>query len=171
MRYHDILTRGASNISETTYGYHGSSENNPLFTKSHTGDNQHTFGSYGSTRHGSFFSDNPNFSAIYGSVKKYALNINHTIDLDNDNNVLWDFVQSFDAHGHDRDVWLSARSAMFNNKYWQFFEDVVGERFVPFLQNLGYDSATFNEWLEDDNGTEQQSKTVVVFDPKNINAV
>lgn len=168
-----LIHRGCKddNLSESIYGYHGSSENNPTFAASHVGNNSHTFGSYSSTRHGCFFSDNPNFSAMYGSVKKYALNINHTIDLENDNNVIWNFVQSFDPHSHDRDMWLSARSSMFNNQYWQFFEDDVGERFIPFLQNLGYDSAMFREWHEDDNGTERQSKTIVVFDPKNIKYV
>lgn len=157
-------------LCEAITAYHGSSEGEPVFAASHTGNNSHTFGSYQSTRHGIFFTDNPQFAALYGKVTRYRLNLRHTLDLENDNNTVWDFVQSLDPHSPERDLWLTAREIMFRDKYWQLFEDEVGERFVPFLQQRGYDSATFTEY-HDENGEEFKSKTIVVFDPRLITLI
>ena len=65
-------------LLEAIRAYHGSGAPNVEFTMPHTGTNSHTFGSYQSERWGAFFSDNPNFSKMYGNVAEYILNINHT---------------------------------------------------------------------------------------------
>jgi hypothetical protein len=150
-------------------GYHGSSEANPTFTASHTGHNSHTFGGYSSTRHGIFFSNNRKVSALYGQVGRYRLNIRHTLDLHNDKNVLWDFTQSLDPHDPtERPIWLEATATFRDNKYWQLFEDDVGERLVPYLMQRGFDSARFIEYIPDDDDGEVKSRTTVVFDPAKV---
>lgn len=156
----------AITLSEAVLAYHGSTMDNPTFDSHHTGHNSHTFGAYESTRHGIFFTDDPEFAALYGKVGRYRLNIHHTLDLENDNNAIWDFVQSIDPFGPDRNLWIEARGIMYDSKYWPLFEDEVGERFVAFLRERGYDSASFHEYNEDDNGQEHESHTIVVFDPQ-----
>ena len=149
--------------------YHGSSEIEPVFRPEHTGTNSHACGSYNSIRHGIFFTNNPKFAAMYGKIGKYRLKVRRTLDLENDNNTIWNFVQSFDPHNPDeRPIWLEAREIMFRNKYWQLFEDEVGQHFVAFLKDQGYDSATFPEYNQDDSGEEHGSVTTVVFDPSHV---
>jgi hypothetical protein len=155
-------------LCEAVRAYHGSSLPDPVFEPQHTGSNSHTFGPYKSTRHGIFFSNSRTYAALYGQVGQYRLNVHHTLDLENDNNTIWNFVQSFDPHDPDqRNTWLEARAIMHDSKHWQLFEDEVGERFVPYLQKLGYDSATFEEYA-DENGKEFKSRTTVVFDPSQV---
>jgi hypothetical protein len=158
-------------LCESISAYHGSLEVNPVFGPTHTGNNSHTFGAYQSTRHGIFFSNNRKFAALYGRVGCYRLNIRHTLDLENDNNVIWDFVESFDPHDPDeRSIWMDARGIMRANQYWELFEDDVGERFVAYLRERGYDSATFVESSMED-GQEYESRTTVVFDAGQVKAV
>lgn len=157
------------NILESVRAYHGSSQTKPTFILGHTGHNSYTFGSYNSQRWGAFFSDNPDFARMYGNVGEYDLNISHTANFDNNNNIIWEFIQSLDAFDpNERPIWLEARCSFFGAnppRYWQFFEDEVGERFVAFLREHGYDSAVFEEYNEDDDGETHKSHTIVVLDP------
>ena len=160
-------------IVETVRAYHGSSSgvSDPTFIMGHTGSNSHTFGHYQSQRWGAFFSDNPDFSRMYGAPVAYDLNVHHTCQLENDNTI-WNFVQSFDPHDPEqRNLWQDAVAIMRSNRYWQLFEDEVGERFTAYLKELGYDSASFVEYSEDDHGTEHRSHSVVVLDPSLIKRV
>lgn len=149
--------------------YHGSEHTKPRFATSHTGNNSHTFGAYTSTRTGIFFSDNPQFSRMYGTVGKYDLTMQNTCtDL-----MEWAFRygMTLDAHDPDqRPMWLeiSGITRGSGGDEWHLFEDEVGEVFVPWLKEQGFDSAQFEEWGEDDNGEECQSLTTVVFDPSQI---
>jgi hypothetical protein len=157
-------------IFEAVRAYHGSGHANPVFIMGHTGNNSHTFGSYQSQRWGVFFTDNPDFARMYGNVAAYDLDLHKTLDCENDNNAIWNFVQSFDPHDPEqRNTWLDARAIMHSNHYWQLFEDEVGERFVAYLRELGFDSAMFVEYNVDDNdGDERRSHTIVVLDPSLI---
>jgi hypothetical protein len=151
--------------------YHGSAESKPKFIMGHTGHNSHTFGSYDSQRWGAFFSDNPKFAGMYGKVAEYDLAIKRILDCDNNSNVIWHFIQSLDPFDpNERPVWQEARGSYQHNppRYWQFFENELGERFVAYLRKLGYDSAVFEEYNEDDDGQEHKSHTIVVLDPNLI---
>lgn len=159
------------NVLTEIDAYHGSSETEPVFGASHTGNNSHTFGAYQSTRHGIFFSGNKKFAALYGKVGRYRLNVKHTVDLENDHNAIYNFVHSLDAFDPDeRQLFLDARAMMYDNHYWQLFEDEVGERFVAYLTAHGFDSAAFRE-SNSEGGTEFESRTTVVFDPKKIKRI
>lgn len=146
--------------------YHGSQTRNPVFFKRHTGNNSHTFGNYNSTRYGAFFTDNPKFAKLYGQVQSYDINVRRTLDLDKDRgNTIAKFIKTLDPHGPDREVWLAANNVLRGSwAYWHLFEDDLGEKFTKFLEENGYDSASFRESNSDDNGRDVESKTVVVFD-------
>lgn len=159
-------------LVESVRAYHGSGNSDPAFIMGHTGTNSHTFGSYQSQRWGVFFTDNPDFARMYGNVSAYDLDIHHTLDLDNDNNIIWNFVESLDPHDPvERSIWMDARASMRDDKHWHFFEDEVGERFVAYLHTLGYDSAKFVEYNDDDGRKEHKSHTIVVLDPSLIRKV
>ena len=129
----------------------------------HTGDNSHTFGSYQSKRWGVFFTDNPDFAAIYGTVEKFTLNIRRTVEISDD--LTHDFLDSLDAFDPiDRPIWQAVKH---HQTDWSLFEDDLGERFVKFLRDQGYDSATFDESNEHE-GQEFESHTIVVIDPSLI---
>jgi hypothetical protein len=51
------------------------------------------------------------------------------------------------------------------------FEDEIGERFTAYLKKLGYDSASFVEYLADDDGVEHRSHSIIVLDPSLIRRV
>lgn len=149
-------------------GYHGSTNDHQAFDVLHTGYNSTSFSEYTSTRHGVFFTNNPEFAALYGDVMEYDLNITNTINLNsiNASNVISAFVDlMFDI---DRDVALDARNVLHGHgQVWGLFEDTVGEYFVKFLKDNGYDSATFIEDHETDDGY-IESDTIVVFNPSKI---
>lgn len=158
MRYRDLLELKA---------YHGSGNEHSAFDTKHTGHNSHTFGAYDSTRHGIFFTTTPEFASMYGDVHEYDLDINNTADLDN-SNVMYDFVNShLDAH-EDRNIWSDARGILYSDTAWGIFEDEVGERFVAYLKQEGYDSATFEEYNTDDDDVEHKSNTIVVLNPSKV---
>lgn len=146
----------------------------PSFTMGHTGDNSHTFGSYQSTRHGIFFSDNPDFAGLYGKVGKYTLHVRRTLDFDADRmDTLYKFIDSLDAFSPaERPIWLSARNVVLGHwQPWQLFEDELGAKFVAYLQSIGYDSVSFQEFNLDDDEQAHQSHTIVVLDPKLVHVV
>lgn len=159
MRYQEIL-------SEIT-AYHGSTTGHPAFDVKHTGYNSHTFGTYKSTRNGIFFTTNPKVAAIYGDVKTYELNITRTVDLDNDPNIIFNFIEYI--RNHDDTLLYDVKGIILgNHPTWLLFEEEVGEAFVKYLKELGYDSATFNEEIPDNNGNKLESKTIVVFNPSKV---
>jgi hypothetical protein len=166
------FTTNKSYIAETIIGYHGSSTNDPTFAATHTGNNSHTFGAYTSDRTGVFFTDNPEFAAMYGDIQKYSLAIEEPCT--NCGEWAFKFAMSLDAFSPDeRPLWIDltgiARSG--DNQLWALFEDDVGRAFVPWLIEHGFDSAQFEEWNEDDNGIDHKSITTVVFDPTNITRI
>jgi len=151
------------NISESVKAFHGSVSDSK-FIFGHKGNNSHTFGTYNSKRWGIFFSNNPNFAKIYGNVSEYILNIKNTFEFNEYN--IDAFLESLDPFDpSERPIWQVARHI---KKEWQFFEDDVGEYFVKYLFARDFDSATFIEYNEDENGVEQKSHTIVVFDPSLI---
>lgn len=157
-------------LTEAVKAYHGSSEKNPNFRIGHTGYNTHTFGGYTSKRYGVFFSTNPKFAAIYGEVGEYRLNLRRTLNLEKDRGkTIHEFIESLDPFDPtERPIWMTAK---YIRNVWQMFEDDVGKRFVEFLKELGYDSASFIEYNEDDNGKEIKSNTIVVLDPSKIKKI
>jgi hypothetical protein len=163
MRYHHL-------IESKVMAYHGSKQDSVIFDPTHLGDNSHTFGNYNAKRTGIFFSDNPEYSAMYGEVQKYHLNIQNTAT-----NLLeyaFRVASELDAHdSNERPLWLSFMNISRGSSSWELFEDDVGDLFVPWLVDNGYDSAQFEEYTEDDDGTEHRSITTVVFDPSKIKRI
>jgi hypothetical protein len=104
---------------------------------------------------------------MYGTVQKYRLNVSKTLDLDNDNNFVWNLYQSVDAF-EERDLWLGLKRIVNGSPSCHLFEEELGAFFTKHLLDLGYDSATFEEYGEDDDGTEHRSRTIVVLDPAKI---
>jgi len=152
-------------LSESITAYHGSSNEHQGFDTKHTGDNSHTFGSYNTDRHGIFFSLNPKFAAMYGDVIQYELNINNTTNLDKS----LDIVAAFADQTTDRGIRMDAQNVLYKHwSVWQLFEDDLGKEFVTFLKDQGYDSATFTEYNENDDGKEIDGKTIVVFNPSKV---
>jgi hypothetical protein len=149
--------------------YHGSPSSDPQFAYSRMGDVGTTFGNFQTNRVGSFFSNNPEFAAMYGDVKQYDLNVHNTAtDL---RNIAFNFQMELDAHDPvQRPIWIhvSGITRSTGNDLWELFDDDLGEMFVPWLIKQGYDSAQFEEWGETDQGEEVESLNTVVFDPKNI---
>jgi hypothetical protein len=154
-------------IVEVVQAYHGSAIEPSRFRAAHGGSNSHTFGPYQSTRWGTFFTDNPEFARLYGTSREYRLNLQNTVDLDlYGGEILSKFSQTLDAHDpSQRDMWIAVT---YNRKIWHMFEDEVGYAFTRFLRRLGYDSARFTEYNEDDDGNELMSHTIVVFNPTRI---
>lgn len=142
--------------------WHGSRNNHAAFDTSHTGHNSHTFGHYNTTRYGIFFTDNEDFSKIYGEPKQYELTVKNTYSIE-----LNDYLDSIMK---DAGIDNNFRNNVFNGSVnlWELFDDYEGEMFVQELKNRGYDSAEYTEWLEDDDGIEHKSNTVVVFSPANV---
>ena len=126
----------------------------------------HTFGEYESNRYGVFFTTNPAFAALYGEVEKYELLINNTINLDKQ----IDFSEFIDdLLEKDRNTGLEAREVLHGGKpIWMAFEEDLGKHFVAYLLQQGYDSATFTEYNENDEGEEIESQTIVVLKPNKI---
>jgi len=153
-----------SELFEAITRYHGTSTPDAEFGPVHTGNNSHTFGAYTSTRYGIFFSNNPRFAAIYGTVGKYKLNLKDTLDMDKAPDVWDDFKKSIDPFD-DRDFWLELRYGV--KETWHRFENDVGKRWVKYLLQQGYDSAKFVEY-NDKDGKEIKSETIVVFNPNSI---
>ena len=157
-----------ANLLKELRGYHGTDEPK-IFQKTHTGTNSHVFGNFTTTRTGTFFSDNSEFAKIYGNhVKDFELNLdNVATDL---GNLAYNFWTEGEENGVDRDILLLAREVVYGGAQdsWHLFEDELGEHFVSWLIEKGYDGAMFEEYLENDDGEEISGTTYVVFDPIDI---
>ena len=150
-------------ISEVI-AFHGT-EKPKIFTKQHAGNNSHTFGAYNSTRYGTFFSDNREFAKIYGNhVRDFKLNINNIADNLPELAYRYYNEDPDNLRETDRSLWLDFRNV---RNEWMLFEDDMGEIFVPWLIEQGYDGAKFEEWHEVESN-EISGTTYVVFDPVNI---
>jgi len=177
MRLQTLLNRkitSAGNLLETTaVVYHGSQQDEPIFTHTHVGHNSTVFGSYDVTRYGTFFSNNPQFSALYGKVGKYQVELGQVLEEEMILEQLFRYGMTLDAHGPEREHWLNVSGITRHGRPWQAFDEEIGQRFVPYLIEQGYDSAQFTEdhehviepkgipvWIE--------SLTTVVFDPSRI---
>jgi len=147
--------------------YHGSnSQDIDNFRPSNAGHiNAGLFGNIAVTRHGIFLSNSKDFASEYGShIYSVMPTIHNTANVEL---VKQDFVESLDPF-EERDLWLLARAS---KHPWGLFDGKLGEKFVQCLKSSGFDSATFEEDLPADatkTGTEKLSKTLVVFDPKNV---
>lgn len=143
--------------------YHGSISDDPRFIIGHTGKNSHTFGSYDSTRYGIFLTDNPKFAAIYGTPRKYVVYPKSTFDFNNSHHISqaeYHFL-SVDSDVPD-DVYNAAR---YTKHEWEWFENELGKYFVQWLKDRGFDSATFVEYHDDEDGGSIPSNTFVLLDP------
>lgn len=147
--------------------YHGSRPRETTgFSLSHRGLNTHTFGEYESDRYGVFFTTNPEFAELYGDVEKYELMINNTINLDQRHDFS-DFINAMIEK--DRNTGLEAREVLHRGKpVWMAFENDLGKHFVDYLLQQGFDSATFTESNENNDGKEIESQTIVVLEPNKI---
>lgn len=167
--YTKLATIDPHDLKESVIAYHGSNQERPAFKASHTGDNSSEFGDYQTQRHGTFFTNNPKFAALYGDVQQYRLNVNNTLALKSPEgeDVIYNFTQS----DIPRELRIGSQQVLRGHwSIWQMFENDLGKNFVPYLQELGYDSASFYETHEDDNGDEIEGHTIVVFNPNKIQA-
>lgn len=99
--------------------YHGSYTGHKAFDVKHTGHNSHTFGEYDNTRHGTFFSLNPEFAALYGDDMEYELLINNTVDLDNYHDFPYDLAE-FLGENDEYDLAHEVKNMMYE-PIWHFF--------------------------------------------------
>lgn len=152
--------------------YHGRKNPNGKFTKTHAGSNTNTFGSFKSTRYGTFFSDNPKFSELYGHVRKYEIDDSNIVGPELLNELASKAAKELDYNDPDQkelatSIGYIAGSS--NGNEWELFEDELGEYFVPWLIKHGYSGAQFVEYNDGPDG-KIRSLTTVVFDPKIIHA-
>lgn len=153
----------ATELLEGIKVYHGSKNGHGKFEIGHQGNNSHTFGEYNSTRYGVFFTNNPKFAAIYGDVDTYDLSLSKKdiINLDDNPNFLYYFVNDFMKDYENGDYFQDARHLQYT---WQYFDGEVGAAFAQYVKEKGFKAATFEEENEDDNGKNQRSKTLVLYD-------
>lgn len=148
--------------------YHGSQPRATTgFALSHTGHVSSEFAQYTTQRWGVFFTNNPQYAALYGDVEQYELLIAHTADLDQQR-VFHDLVGRFVDLMLDTDTGVAASARQILQGHWsvwQLFELDVGRQFVSFLLNEGYDSATYTEYTVDHDDVEHESLTTVVLRP------
>jgi len=150
--------------------YHGRNNPDGKFSDTHDGDNSHTLGAYKSTRYGTFFSDNPEFSALYGEVRKYEIDDYNIVAAVVLNDLASHAANELDYHDPDqRELALAIGyiAGSTNGDEWKLFDDDIGEYFVPWLIEQGYDGAQFVEYHEGPHG-ELRSLTTVVFDNRLI---
>ena len=142
--------------------YHGTNnEFNPQNWRSvNDSTNTTTFALVKTTRYGIFLTNNQNFAKEFGSkIIKVKANLQNTAILNKE--LKSNFVNSIDPYS-ERELWLLAK---YSQHSWGLFENAVGEKFVQWLKNEGYDSATFDETIPI-NESEVEGTTIVVFNPK-----
>lgn len=146
-------------INEGIKVYHGA-EVHGRRVIGHTGKNSTTFGSYDSKRYGWFFSSNPKYSALYGTVDSYEISIPKSQVIDVGTN---DFLGMF----HDwceRHHPNAARVLRQGIPVWNYFEDDMGEIFMEFVKEKKIKVVKFTEYIHDETGKELKGTTYVVFD-------
>ena len=150
--------------------YHGTNSEFPISEFKSESKSVNDFGLLGpveTERSGIFLTSNKDFAAEYGK-KVVPVKINwskagKTADVPN---AAQDFLESLDSFSDaDKDVWNTTR---WHQNDWEMFEGETGRRFVKFLKEQGYDSASFDEFLPPTatrTGAEVGGETLVVFDP------
>jgi hypothetical protein len=144
--------------------YHGTNADFERFNPvSESANDMGVLGNVKTTRHGAFFTDNPDFAKQYGKVGEYTPDISSTAEITDD--IRDRFLATLDPHGPERDLWLQAKYG--TKKPWTLFEGDLGARFTRFLKDEGYDSARFVEDVGED-ANNVMGNTTVVFDPDKI---
>lgn len=165
MRLTDFFANGLiEHSSRKKIMWHGSDSDDPRFDIGHRGKNSHTFGNYESNRYGIFFTDNPQFAALYGTPKKFVVYPKNTFDFDYSHDIKlaeMDFLNYYEETGVPDDIKHIAR---YTKHEWEWFENELGAYFVNWLKDRGYDSARFTEYNLDDEGKELVSNTLVILD-------
>ena len=149
--------------------YHGTNKSFDVFNTRSKSVNSTTFGDVETKRSGIFVSDNPEFAREFGSrlLPLYA-RIENLAEVNRDTAL--DFAETIDAFA-ERDLWLLAKNI---SRSWMLFDGELGPRFIAYLQELGYDGATFIEDVPkgDDVGEDEQEyvegRTYVAFYPEQI---
>lgn len=160
----DLIESTAPNTSMEKVWYHGSARENPRFSIGHTGTNSTVLGDYKSKRYGIFLTDNPEFAALYGDVRRYRVNVSNVLRLPQQQIVLDDLFDS-DGFEHRHEL----RAILYGSSpWWLLFEDDLGETVVAFLIDKGFDGALFKESNKDDDERDIVSTTLVVFDTHKI---
>lgn len=158
----DLLRR----LNESVEAYHASNSKEPIthFNPIGKSTNSFTFGSADVERTGIFFTDNPEFAKSYApNVFRYTLDIHKIAEMSM--SLMLDFAETLDPFGPQRDIWTWAKNLQY---FWQAFDNEIGQVFVNWLKQEGYDSATFTEETELESGEYVEGRTYVVFDPAKI---
>jgi hypothetical protein len=166
---------GSGNQCQTVY--HGTDADDPeSIDFNEVSKSENSLGMLGNvdvTRHGIFLSDSKDFSAEYGkNIGEFSLDAKKVADINptrggEHSQVVYEFLDSLDATGSDRDVFMAAKYSS-PWKPWLLFDNKVGEKFASWLKSSGYDAAQFKESLDGSGGTEKSGTTYVVFDRKRI---
>lgn len=125
------------------------------------------FGGSSVRRTGIFLTGSKKFAQTFG---KRLMNCNvrfrRVARLDKSDDLLWEFHDSIDPYGSDRNLWISSTPEY--RKVWEYFDDELGRRFVAWLRKKGYDGVAFREVSEDDDGREVEATTYVAFDRSQV---
>ena len=165
---------GGGNKCQTAY--HGTNADDPhSLDFKEVSQSKNSYGMFGDvdvTRHGIFFSDSEDFSSEYGkNVGEFSLDAKKIADLTPvagyQSDIVSEFVDSLDAFGAERDVWMTAKFSA-PQKPWLLFDDTVGKKFTSWLKLKGYNGAKFPEYTESADGKEKSGTTFVVFDKSKI---
>jgi hypothetical protein len=143
--------------------FHGSAVPEPIprFRPRSQSVNSTTFGDVPTERTGIFLTDSESFAAHYGDhVHRYRVDAEDVADVDS---LRAEFTESLSPF-EERDLWLLAR---YGRHSWGLFEGELGQRFVAWLQEQGFQAATFEETIGEDDD-EVTARTFVVFDPARV---
>jgi len=163
-----------------TVGYHGTTAKiGEGFKFNPTSESKNLSEIWGNTseipvkRTGVFFSKSKKFASEFGpNVGKFDLNVKNTAKIDED--IVFQFSNSIDPFGPDRDLFLGVRQMardIADKKdvnVWKLFDDETGAKFKDFLESKGYDSASLKESTPSKLGGQIKGSTIVVFDPNKI---
>lgn len=137
MWYNNNNNNKYNNKNNDIIVYHGSENNSHKLLPTHIGTNSFSLGNIDVDRYGIFLSDNPEFAKEYGNnVKKFHINLKNPAIITSD--LKQQFINTLDPFGEDREIWIWAKNASYD---WQYFDNKLGERFVKWLQEEGYDGA------------------------------
>ena len=149
--------------------YHGSRElKEPIDKFKRKGKSYVSFGpllaDFEVKRHGIFFTNKESFAKQFGIVHKYEIRVKNTIILTD--YIKDKFADSIGAWSKDREMWIRVK---YGRKNWGMFDGELGERFIKWLIEKGYDSVEFEEYADIEGKREMSAITTVVFDPCRIN--
>ncbi len=148
--------------------YHGTQSRPDYTSAQHTGYNSTAFGPYNSERHAIFLTDDPNFASLYGNVYTFEVRFKNMFDGDL-KEMAFRAARTIDAHGPNRDIWIDLMNVR-DEMIWALFEDELGEYFVSYMKDQGYDSVFFEE-EHSEAGKSTMVNTYAAFDPTSIKMV